>query len=162
MAKKKFVRPHKGLKRLKRRRAQKWRKPGIGDNKIRRKERGKPKPVEIGYRKAKNERGKIEGKTPVVVKNEKELLAIKQDEIAIIGKVGKKKKLRLVKLAAENKIPVANVNVKKFLKELEQKKKAKAEKDKKEEKVKKEKVSEKQAKKVETKEEKLEGGKKKK
>ncbi len=100
----------------KRKKKQVWRRPKGRDNKMREKRKGYPAVVSIGYRTEKTERGKIEGKTPVMVYTLKELLSIGKNEIAVIGKVGKKKKLEIAKKAKELKIPVSNLNVEKFLK----------------------------------------------
>lgn len=95
---------------------QKWRKPTGRDNKMREKRRGYPAVVGIGYRIEKKERGLINGKKPVIVSNLKALEKIKSNEIAIIGKIGKKKKIEIAKKAKERNIEVYKMNVDKFLK----------------------------------------------
>ena len=87
-----------------------WRRPTGRDNKMREKRRGYPAVVSIGYKK-KKKLGKR-----IIVRNIKELDAIKKNEIVIIGKIGKKKKIEILKKAEEKKIPVQNINTKKFLK----------------------------------------------
>lgn len=99
-----------------RRKKQKWKKPTGRHNKMREQERGYPAVVSIGYRGEKKSRGKIQEKKPILVNNIKELERIKQDEIIIVGRIGKKKKIEILKIAKEKKIQVYNANVDKFLK----------------------------------------------
>jgi len=99
-----------------RKKKQTWRKPTGRDNKMREKRRGYPVVVSIGYRNAKKTRGELEKKKPVIVKNIKELGKIKENQIAIIGKIGKKKKIQIAEKAKEMKIKLHNMNAVKFLK----------------------------------------------
>jgi large subunit ribosomal protein L32e len=99
-----------------RKKKQVWRRPTGRDNKMREKRRGYPAIVSVGYKKNKKIRGKIKEKTPIMVNNVRELEEVKKDQIVLIGKVGKKKKMEIVKKAKEKSIEVGNVNVKKFLK----------------------------------------------
>jgi len=80
-----------------RKKKQKWRRAKGIDNKIREKRKGRARKVEIGYRKQKKERGKIRGKIPIIIRNLKESENIKKGDLVIIGKVGKKKRLKLEK-----------------------------------------------------------------
>lgn len=112
---------------LRRKKKQIWRKPKGRDNKMREKRRGYPKTVSIGYGKEKNQRGFIQEKAPVIVKNAKDLEKIKKNEIGIIGKIGQKKKIEIAKKAKEKGIQFYNLNVKNFLKESEKKVKKKKE-----------------------------------
>ena len=107
-----------------RKKKQKWRRPTGRDNKMREKRRGYPKVVSIGYSKDKSVRGTIEGKKPIVVLNVKDLETVKNNLI-IIGAVGNKKKIEILKKAKEMKIEIYNINEKKFMKEIEKKKKVK-------------------------------------
>lgn len=107
-----------------RKKKQKWRRPSGRDNKMREKRKGYPAVVSIGYKKG-DERGKIVGKMPVTVRNVKDLGEVKAGRIAIIGKVGRKKKIEILKKAKEKKIPVYNINVDRFLKEVKNKEKGK-------------------------------------
>ena len=104
-----------------RKKKQVWRKPTGRDNKMREQRRGKPPVVSIGYSTDKNSRGKIKGKTPIFVKNIRELEKIGKQDIIILGNIGKKKKIELAKKANELQIEVANLNTKKFLKKNEKK-----------------------------------------
>jgi len=115
-----------------RKKKQKWRKPTGRDNKMREKRKGYPVVVSIGYKKNSGLRGKISKKQAVVVKNVQELEKTKANQIAIIGNIGKKKKLEIAKKAKEKKIQIHNLNIKKFLKQMEKRKKS--EKEEKEEK----------------------------
>jgi large subunit ribosomal protein L32e len=106
----------------KRKKKQVWRKPKGRDNKMREKRKGYPATVSIGYKKDKKIRGDVEDKNPVIIQNTKELKAIGENEIVIIGNVGKKKKIEIVKKAKEMKINIYNLNTEKFLKQIEIKK----------------------------------------
>lgn len=107
---------------------QKWKKPTGRDNKMREKRKGYPAVVSVGYKKKNKLRGKIREKQPVLVKNVKELEEIKQNQVVIIGNIGRKKKIELVAIAREKKIHIHNLNIEKFLKQ--NKKKEKEEKSK--------------------------------
>ncbi len=106
----------------KRKSKQVWRKPKGRDNKLREKRKNRGPVVSIGYRTEKTGRGKINGKSVVTVMNAKELNKVGKNEIIIVGKVGKKKKSEIVKKANEMKIEIQNINTRKFLKKLENKK----------------------------------------
>ena len=94
-----------------RKKKQTWRRPTGRDNKMREKREGYPAVVSIGYKKSK----KL-GKKIVVVMNLKDLEEIKKNEITIIGRVGKKKKIEILQKAKEKKISFQNINTEKFLK----------------------------------------------
>lgn len=106
-----------------RKKKQTWKSPKGRHSKTREKRKGYPKPVSIGYKKDKKLRNKINEKIPVIIHNIKELEKIKDGEIAIIGKVGKEKKIEILKKAKEKKIPIYNINVKKFLEKIKNKEK---------------------------------------
>ena len=96
----------------KRKKKQVWRKPKGRDNKMREKRKGYPAIVSIGYKKG----GK---KSAIIVKNLNDLEKIKKGQVIIMGKIGKRKKIEIVKKANSMKIEFCNLNVKKFLKDLE-------------------------------------------
>ncbi|MEK6875303.1 MAG: eL32 family ribosomal protein [Nanoarchaeota archaeon] len=98
-----------------------WRKPKGRDNKMREKRRGYPATVSIGYGNSRKLKGKINEKTPIVVITLKDLEKIGKDSIAILGNIGNKKKIEIVKKANEKKIEIFNLNIKKFLKKIERK-----------------------------------------
>ncbi len=120
-----------------RKKKQGWKKPTGRDNKMREKRKGYPVVVSVGYKKGKQIRGIIKGKKPILVKNIQDLEKIGKTQIALLGKIGKKKKIEVVKKAKEMKIKFHNINIKTFLDKNKIKKKAEAEvkktKDKKEE-----------------------------
>lgn len=92
----------------KRKKKQKWKNPTGRDNKMREKRRGYPAVVSKGYRNNKTERGKVTGKVPIRVHNEKDLKGIGKNSIVIIGKVGEKRKLELMKKLTEMKAEIQN------------------------------------------------------
>ena len=98
-----------------------WKKPTGRDNNMREKKRGYSPVVSIGYRSNKDERGKINGKMPLIVKNVNDLESIKENNIAVIAGVGKKKKIEIAEKAKAKGIEIANLNAKKYLKENEKK-----------------------------------------
>ena len=91
-----------------RRKLQRWRKPRGRHNKVREGKKGRPARVTIGFRGKKMERGKIKGKSFILVNNIKELEKAKKEELIIIGKVGKKKRLEIEKRAGEREIKILN------------------------------------------------------
>jgi len=99
-----------------RKKKQVWRKPTGRDTKMREKRKGYPAVVSIGYRSNKKSRDKLMDKKPVKINNLRELEKIKENEIAIIGGVGKKKKIEIANKAKEMKIELYNMNPEKFLK----------------------------------------------
>ncbi len=112
MPKKKFVRQDanryskigKNRKKL-----QKWRRPKGRDSKMRLKRKSYPATVSIGYSTSRKEYGKINGKTPVLVYNIKDLEKLGKENVALLAKVGAKKKLEMIKFAEEKKIAIINV-----------------------------------------------------
>ena len=101
---------HHRYSRLGKRRKKKqiWRRPTGRDNKMRERRRGHPARVEVGYKKSKKDVIKI-------IYNLSELNKIKKDQIVVVGKVGKKKKMEIVKKSQELKIKLKNINPKSFL-----------------------------------------------
>jgi len=94
---------------------QKWRRPTGRDNKMREKRKGKPAVVSIGYKSNKKEIKDI-----VIIQTLKELDKVKEGPI-VIGSIGKKKKIELVKMAKKKGIEISNINVEKYLKKVEKK-----------------------------------------
>jgi len=111
-----------------RKKKQVWRKPTGRDNKMREKRKGYPAVVSIGYKKNKKLRGFIDGADTVLIRNVAELARVKKNKTIIIGNIGKKKKIEIAKKAKEMKIKIHNLNIKKFLKNLEKKEETKTEK----------------------------------
>lgn len=86
-------------------------------SKLRLKMKGHMSQPSIGYGSPSKTRGKIGGLIPKIVQNEQDLEKIdKNNEIAIIGKVGLKNKIILVEKAVKSGIKIANVNAEEFLK----------------------------------------------
>lgn len=92
-----------------RKKLQKWRRPKGRDNKMRLNRKSYPAKVKVGYKSSKRDSGKIDGKVPVVVYNLSDLERLGKENIAIIAKVGAKKKLEMIKHADEKKVRVINV-----------------------------------------------------
>ena len=63
----------------------------------------------------------------IVVSNLKELEKVDKNSIIIVGNVGKKKKIEIIKKAREMKIKLSNLNINKFLEKNKEKKKEKPE-----------------------------------
>jgi large subunit ribosomal protein L32e len=95
---------------------QRWKKPTGRHNKMREKRRGYPDIVSIGYKTNQETRGLIFGKVPIIVRNVGDLSKISKDNVAIIGRIGKKNRIEIAKKAIEKKIEFYNLNAKKFLK----------------------------------------------
>jgi large subunit ribosomal protein L32e len=96
-----------------RKKLQRWKRPKGRDNKMRLKRKSYPATVSIGYSSSRKEFGRVNGKIPVLVHNIKDLEKIGSDNVAILARVGAKKKLEIIKFAEDKKIKIANVqNVK--------------------------------------------------
>jgi large subunit ribosomal protein L32e len=86
-----------------------WRRERGLDSKVRRMHKGRPSKVLIGFGTAKKERYLIKNKTPVLIKNLKELNKIdKGKNIIIIARIGRKKREEIIKVANENKVQILN------------------------------------------------------
>lgn len=96
---------------------QKWRRPKGRHNKMRENRKGYSKVVNIGHRKKAEER--VDIAKIAHIKNARELLRLKKGDKAIIGKIGKRKKIEIAKKASELGIKITNLNVQKFLKRAE-------------------------------------------
>lgn len=107
---------------LRRKKKQKYRKAKGGENKIRLKKRGHLRNVSIGFRGDKKTRGLVKGLKPVLIKSIDDLKKLKKDEIAIVEKLGKKKKIEIAKYAVDNNVRLFNLNAKKFLEKIEKEK----------------------------------------
>lgn len=105
----------------KKKKKQVWRRPTGRHSKTREKRKGYPIKVMVGFRTKKEERNLIKNKKPVLVKNLEELNKVGKEEIAIIGKVGNRKRIEIIKKAKEKGIEVQNVNVNKMLKKINKK-----------------------------------------
>lgn len=128
----------------------KYRRATGRHNKTRQQWKSRPARVEIGYKNKADIRGLIKGKVPVVIKSIKDLKNIGEKQIAIVGKVGAKRKTELAKEAEKLKIEILNLNIKKFLRQIERRTKHKK-KIKEERKLKKKKIEKKKGKEKEKK-----------
>ena len=141
---------------LRRKNKQIYRKSKGGENKIRLKMKGHLRNVSIGFRNEKSTRDLVDGKKPVRIFSIEGLNNLKKDEIAIVAKLGQKKRIEIAEYALKNNIRLSNLNSKKFIEKVnEEKKKSKEEKIENEEKKK---LRDKKAKEAEKKKE--EGDKK--
>jgi large subunit ribosomal protein L32e len=96
----------KGRKKL-----QKWRKPKGRDSKMREKRRSYPSSPTVGRKSPKAQTGKINNKTPILIKNQKDLNKLSSQNIAIISKrLGARKKLEIIKQAKEKDLPILNLH----------------------------------------------------
>ncbi len=102
----------------KRKKKQTWRAPKGRHSKTREKRKGYPVKVMVGFKQEKKKRNKIKEKKPVLVNNLKEFEKIQKGEIAILGKIGKRKKTEIAKKAKEKGIAVHNININKMLKKI--------------------------------------------
>jgi len=112
-----------------RKKKQVWRRPKGRDNKMREKRKGYPMVVSVGYKKKKSERKLVR-----VVRNIEDLEKTEKNDMIIMGNVGKKKKIEIAKKAIKMKIPIQNINIKKFLKRSEKQKETEQKKTEKKEK----------------------------
>lgn len=95
-----------------RKKLQKWRRPKGRDNKMRERHAGYPKRPSVGYKNEKKESGKIDGKNVVVIYNISDLEKSGKDKSIILGKVGAKKKMEIIKKSNELKLKIINLGVK--------------------------------------------------
>jgi large subunit ribosomal protein L32e len=86
-----------------------WKKPKGRHNKMREKRKGYPPVVSIGYKN----KGR---KNIILIENMGDLSKVKNTDVVVLGKIGKKKKLEIIKKALENKIKIRNINSEKFIK----------------------------------------------
>lgn len=96
----------------------KWRKAKGIHSKVRLGVAGKPKRPKIGWGASKEEKNKVNGLEVVRVENVKQLENLKKGQGVIVGKVGKRKRMEIIKKANEKKIEILN----RYLKSAEGKK----------------------------------------
>jgi large subunit ribosomal protein L32e len=122
---------------VRRKKKQVYRKAKGIDNKVKLKMKGHLRKVMIGFKNNNKTRHLIDGLKPVMVSNVSDLSKIGKEEIGIVAKVGMKRKIEIAEQAVKDNVKLHNLNAKKFLIEVESKKKDKEEKKaKKEKKVK--------------------------
>ena len=110
---------------LSRRTKVRYKRPTGRHNKSRQKWRSRPPMVEIGYGQDKKTSGLINGKMPVLVNNLNDLSKVGKENIVIIGRIGNKLKIEMAKEITNKKLEVLNLNIKKFLKNVERIQKSK-------------------------------------
>ncbi len=128
-----------------RKKLQKYRRATGRHNKIREKKKGNTKRVEIGYKKQRKAQVEIKK-----ISNLQELKNIKKGDSIMLSKIGQKKKIEIAKKAQEKGIKILNLNIKKFIKEVEKKKKETKKKKRKEKKTKEDKKTKKTEKQEQT------------
>ena len=111
-----------------RKKKQVWRRPTGRDNKMREERNGRPAVVKIGYKNKKSEKREMK-----LIMNIRDIEGLKKGDIVVLGNVGGKKRIELVKKLHEKGIKIQNANVKRFMKHIEAKKKKKEPKDSKQE-----------------------------
>jgi ribosomal protein L32E len=99
----------------------KYRRATGRHNKTRQKWKSHPVMVEIGYKNKAQERGLIRNKKPIIIYNLQDLNNAKAENIIIIGKIGMKNKIKILKEIEKRNLEVYNINVKKCLKENDKK-----------------------------------------
>lgn len=108
---------------LRRKNKQVYRKAKGGENKMRLKMKGHLRNVSIGYRSERKTRGLVKGFAPVIINSIDGLKNLKKNEIGIVAKLGKKRKIEIAEYAGKNNIRLFNLNPKKFLANIEDEKK---------------------------------------
>ncbi len=98
----------------KRKKKQVWRRAKGRHSKIREKRKGYPIKVMIGFKQPAKAK-------PIFVSNMKELEKIRKGETIIVGKLGMKKKIEIIKKAKEKGIKIQNLKVNKMLKKIQKK-----------------------------------------
>ncbi len=91
-----------------RKKLQVWRRAKGMHNKLRKQREGYPAIPTIGYGSPRKESGKVQGLNPVLVHNLNELQSVDKNSIAIIARIGAKKKIEMLKVAQEKGIKVLN------------------------------------------------------
>ncbi|BFI73220.1 50S ribosomal protein L32e [Nanoarchaeota archaeon] len=89
-----------------------WRRPKGIHNKIKKKLKGRPKMVEVGYGSPKEVKGLLpNGKKPVIVYNVEELEKVDKEKEAVIiaSTVGKRKREQIINKAKELNIEIFNI-----------------------------------------------------
>lgn len=86
-----------------------WRKPKGIHSKMRLGRVGYPKSVKIGYKSPRIQSGKINDLIPHLIHNVAELSSLAKNNLAIIARVGARKKLEIIKKAEEMKIKILNL-----------------------------------------------------
>ena len=86
----------------------KWHGAKGRQNKLRLNRKGHQQRPKVGWGADKNSKGFVQGVEAIRVENVKEIMSIKKGAGIIIGKIGKKKRLQIIKKANEMKIKILN------------------------------------------------------
>lgn len=101
----KYSRMGKGRPKL-----QRWRRAVGRHSKIRKNRFGYTKSPRIGFKSAKKESGRINGKMPMLIRNMNDISKLDKGNILIIARsVGAKKKIELIKKANEMNLEILNI-----------------------------------------------------
>ena len=93
---------------LRRKKLLKWRSPKGRDNKMRLREKGRPRTVEVGYKQDVKTRGKIDDKEIVFVQNVSDMEVLNKGSVVKLGRMGAKKRVELAKIAKEKDLKITN------------------------------------------------------
>lgn len=99
-----------------RKKKQVWRRPTGRHNKMRWERRGYPAVVKIGYRNEKSQRDKINEKTIIKINNLSDLEKVGKNDLILLGRMGKKKKLEVMNEISKRKLNIHKLNPEKFVK----------------------------------------------
>lgn len=103
---------------MRRKKKQVWRNARGRHNKIREKKNGRRQMPSVGFSSPRQIRGTIDGFIPILINNVKELERVARENIIIIGSVGLRKKVEIMKKADELKLNIL-INRKKLLEKAE-------------------------------------------
>lgn len=92
-----------------RKKLRKWRKPKGRHSKMRQQRKSYPTSPTVGHKTSRKQSGKINNLKPVLIHNLKELSSLGKNSIAILARVGAKKKLEMIKHAEEKNIKILNM-----------------------------------------------------
>ncbi len=95
---------------LRRPKLQKWRSAKGRHSKIRKNRFGYTKSPRIGFKSAKKESGRINGKMPILIRNMQDINNAGKENILIIARtIGARKRIEMIKKASEMKLEILNV-----------------------------------------------------
>jgi large subunit ribosomal protein L32e len=93
-----------------RKKLQVWRRARGKHSKMRRKRKGYPAIVEIGFKQAKKTSGMINGMIPILVTNLNQMEKIQKGQAIIISStIGAKKRVEMIKKAESMKLQILNL-----------------------------------------------------
>ncbi|MGB9708339.1 MAG: eL32 family ribosomal protein [Candidatus Pacearchaeota archaeon] len=101
-----------------RKKKQKWRRPRGRHSKLREKRTGHMIQPSIGWGSPRDIKGLVRELKPKLIYNLQDLENVKGDEIGVIGKIGKRKKIEIIEKASVKNIKLLNVNVPRFIEKI--------------------------------------------